>query len=81
MTGVAVALIPYFQVNTVTGDVMENKPGNTSKLKGKPRYNVISIRVSESEHEYLKRITTRTNKSISDIMREAMKVFATHNNE
>ena len=46
------------------------------KMTENPRYNVISMRISETEHEYLKEIMVKTNKSVSDIMREAMRGFA-----
>jgi len=46
------------------------------KMRENPRYNVISMRISETEHEYLKGIVTKTNKSVSDIMREAMRNIA-----
>ena len=46
------------------------------KMRENPRYNVISMRISETEHEYLKKIMMKTNKSVSDIMREAMRSFA-----
>ena len=46
------------------------------KMRENPRYNVISMRISETEHEYLKRIMVESNKSVSDIMREAMRDIA-----
>lgn len=42
----------------------------------KPRYNVISMRISAQEREYLNRIMERTNMSMSEVMREAMRRFA-----
>jgi hypothetical protein len=48
------------------------------KMRENPRYNVISMRISKTEHEYLMNIMEKTNSSISDIMREAMSSFATH---
>ncbi|CAH2031475.1 ribbon-helix-helix protein, CopG family [Trichlorobacter ammonificans] len=42
----------------------------------KPRYNVISMRISAQEREYLNEIMERTNMSMSEIMREAMRRFA-----
>ena len=47
------------------------------KVKANPRYNVISMRISEEEHEHLKQITVSSNRSVSDIMREAIRRFAT----
>jgi len=43
------------------------------KVKVDPRYNVISVRVSSSEHDHLKKITLETNTTLSEIMREAVK--------
>jgi hypothetical protein len=46
------------------------------KMREYPRYNVISMRVSDEEREHLENIMERTHKSISDIMREAMEYFS-----
>ena len=40
-----------------------------------PRYNVVSMRISDDERETLRRIMNMTHKSVSDIMREAMEIF------
>lgn len=45
------------------------------KMRENPRYNVISMRVSDEEREQLENLVRRTQKSVSDIMREAMEVF------
>ncbi|BCS55085.1 DUF6290 family protein [Geobacter sp. SVR] len=37
-----------------------------------PRYNVISIRISEEERAHLNHFMEKHHKSISDIMREAL---------
>jgi predicted transcriptional regulator len=42
------------------------------RMRENPRYNVISMRISDEERETLDQIMTVTKKSISDIMREAM---------
>lgn len=42
------------------------------RMRENPRYNVISMRVSDSEREQLEYLMRRTHKSVSDIMREAM---------
>jgi uncharacterized protein (DUF1778 family) len=42
------------------------------KIKERPRYNVISMRVSDEEKEALEQVTRITRKSVSDLMREAM---------
>jgi predicted DNA-binding protein len=41
-------------------------------MRENPRYNVISMRVSDEEREQLESLVHRTQKSVSDIMREAM---------
>jgi len=45
------------------------------RMRENPRYNVISMRVSDEEREQLENLVRRTHKSVSDIMREAMEVF------
>ena len=42
------------------------------KYKKNPRYNVLSIRISDEELEALASESHNTNKSISDLMREAL---------
>ena len=49
---------------------------NMGKMRENPRYNIISMRISEVEREYLKKVMVHTNKSVSDIMREALQNFA-----
>lgn len=46
------------------------------KMRENPRYNVISMRISDEEREHLENIMKKTKLSISDIMREAMEYFA-----
>jgi transcriptional regulator of met regulon len=45
------------------------------RLRENPRYNVVSMRISDDERETLRRIMNMTHKSVSDIMREAMEIF------
>lgn len=45
-------------------------------MRENPRYNVISMRISDEERDHLENIMEKTNMSISDIMREAMEFFA-----
>ncbi len=45
------------------------------RMRENPRYNVISMRISDEEREHLENLMQRTHKSVSDIMREAMDVF------
>lgn len=44
------------------------------RMREHPRYNVISMRVSDEERAILEEIMQTTNKSVSQIMREAMDV-------
>jgi predicted DNA-binding protein len=44
------------------------------RMRENPRYNVISMRISDEERETLEQIMDTTKKSISDIMREAMEL-------
>jgi predicted transcriptional regulator len=43
--------------------------------KGKPRYRIVSVRVSEEERETLEKISRESNRNISDLMREALQVM------
>lgn len=45
------------------------------RMRENPRYNVISMRISDEEREHLENLVQRTHKSVSDIMREAMEVL------
>ncbi|HET6420739.1 MAG TPA: ribbon-helix-helix protein, CopG family [Geobacteraceae bacterium] len=45
------------------------------RMRENPRYNVISMRISDEEREILQEIIDSTHKSVSDIMREAMILF------
>ena len=45
------------------------------RMRENPRYNVISMRISDEEREMLEDIMESTHKSVSDIMREAMILF------
>lgn len=44
------------------------------RMRENPRYNVISMRISDAERETLDLIMDATSKSVSDIMREAMEM-------
>lgn len=48
------------------------------RMSENPRYNVISMRISDEERETLMEIMNVTHKSVSDIMREAMELFRSH---
>jgi len=43
-------------------------------MRENPRYNVISMRISDAERETLEQIMATTKKSVSEIMREAMEL-------
>lgn len=45
------------------------------KMRENPRYNVISMRISDEERVELESLMSMTDKSVSDIMREAMMLF------
>jgi hypothetical protein len=45
------------------------------RMRENPRYNVISMRISDEEREVLLEIMQTTQMSVSDIMREAMELF------
>jgi len=47
------------------------------RMRENPRYNVSSMRISDEERETLRQIMEATNKSVSDIMRDAMELFKT----
>jgi predicted transcriptional regulator len=53
---------------------MERSMANTHK--DNPRYNVVSLRVTDEEKAALEEVTLRTRKSISKVMREAMMIYA-----
>jgi predicted DNA-binding protein len=48
------------------------------RMRENPRYNVISMRVSDEERDLLENLMKTTHKSVSDIMREAMGYFSAH---
>jgi hypothetical protein len=41
-------------------------------MRENPRYNVISMRISDEERDTLEQIMNETHLSVSDVMREAM---------
>ncbi len=45
------------------------------RMRENPRYNVISMRISDEEREALQEIMQTTQMSVSDILREAMELF------
>ncbi len=52
----------------------EKKMANVQKLN--PRYNVLSLRVSDEEKEILDELSRRTRKSLSKMMREAVLLYS-----
>ena len=60
-----------------TTTIHKQQGGNKmGRMRENPRYNVISMRISDEEREHLESIMGQTHRSISDIMREAMEYFA-----
>ena len=51
------------------------------RMRENPRYNVISMRISDAERETLEQIMDTTNKSVSDTMREAMELVKVRSTE
>jgi predicted transcriptional regulator len=45
------------------------------KYKDKPKYNVVSIRVTDEEKLVLEEMTRRSNKSLSSLLREAILLY------
>ena len=45
------------------------------RMRENPRYNVISMRISDDERATLDQIMYETNKSVSQLMREAMELI------
>jgi hypothetical protein len=62
---------------TNMGQTIQKKRGNTKmgRMRENPRYNVISMRISDEEREHLESLMNKTHKSVSDVMREAMDYF------
>ncbi len=46
------------------------------RKKENARYNVVCMRVSETEMESLQKIMHRTRKSVTELMREALRLYA-----
>jgi predicted DNA-binding protein len=44
--------------------------------KDNPRYNVVSLRVTDEEKATLEEITRRTRKNLSGVMREAISLYS-----
>jgi len=44
--------------------------------KENPRYNVISLRITDAEKAVLDEVTQRTSKSLSKVMREAIMLYS-----
>ena len=44
--------------------------------KDNPRYNVVSLRVTDAEKAALDEVTRRTRKSLSKVMREAILLYS-----
>lgn len=44
--------------------------------KDNPRYNVVSLRITDEEKAALDEVTRRTRKSLSKVMREAITIYS-----
>lgn len=44
--------------------------------KEHPRYHIVSVRVTTLERELLEKMSRKANKSVSDLMREALRTMA-----
>ncbi|MFA7059864.1 MAG: ribbon-helix-helix protein, CopG family [Pedobacter sp.] len=43
-------------------------------MKEQPRYNVVSLRISDKEREMLEAFLRKTHRSVSQLMREALEL-------
>lgn len=48
------------------------RENDMGRMKEKPRYNVVSMRITDEEKKALDQVKRATRKNISDILREAM---------
>jgi len=48
------------------------------KYKDQPKYNVVSIRVSDEEKAFFDEMIKRDRTNISDLMREAIRAYIPH---
>lgn len=46
-----------------------------AKSKKQPRYNVVSVRVSDEERQLLEKLSAEENKKVSDLIREALQTM------
>ncbi|RNC68017.1 MAG: ribbon-helix-helix protein, CopG family [Desulfuromonadales bacterium] len=51
------------------------------RMRENPRYNVISMRISDEERDRLQKVMELTHKSVSDLMREAMELIASRTDQ
>jgi predicted transcriptional regulator len=47
-----------------------------NNYKDNPRYNVVSLRITDAEKATLDEVTRRTRKSLSKVMREAILLYS-----
>ncbi|MBU5614475.1 ribbon-helix-helix protein, CopG family [Geomonas azotofigens] len=45
------------------------------KHSDNPKYHIVSVRVSEEDHENLNMLCRQSQKTISDLMREALQIW------
>jgi predicted DNA-binding protein len=46
-----------------------------AKCKKHPRYNVVSVRVSDEERQLLEKLSVEENKKVSELIREALHII------
>jgi hypothetical protein len=74
MFGTVLAILLY---SSSTNSAEQQERQTMGKMRENPRYNVISMRISDEERYELESLVSMTDKSVSDIMREAMFLFKT----
>ncbi len=63
-------------VNELTNTHCIRQVKEMRRKKENARYNVVCMRVSETEMESLQEIMVRTRKSVTELMREALRLYA-----
>ena len=58
-----------------TNETIGREEESMGRMRENPRYNVISMRISDDERAALDQIMYETNKSVSQLMREAMELI------
>jgi hypothetical protein len=56
-------------------EFIQEEERNMGRMRENPRYNVISMRISDEERAVLEEVMHVTSKSVSQLMREAMEMI------